>query len=69
MSRCQRKRLAAARRCWLTALGYILYSDLAEDQSIDQVVPETVENFSEAMKEGLDLVTRDILNGGTNVVR
>lgn len=25
------------------------------------------ENFSEAMKEGLDLVTRDILNGGSNV--
>ena len=48
--------------------GYLLVSDLAEDQSIDSIVPETTENFAEAMKEGLDLVTRDIISAGSNVV-
>jgi N4-gp56 family major capsid protein len=47
--------------------GYILYSDLAEDQSIDPIVAESTENFGEAMKEGLDLVTRDVVTAGSNV--
>lgn len=47
--------------------GYLLVSDLAEDQSIDSIVPETTENFSEAMKEALDLVTRDIISAGSSV--
>lgn len=46
---------------------YLLISDLAEDQSIDVVVPEYTENFSEAMRDALDLVTRDVLMAGTNV--
>lgn len=47
--------------------GYLLVSDLAEDQSIDSIVPETTENFAEAMKEALDLVTRDVLMAGSSV--
>jgi N4-gp56 family major capsid protein len=46
---------------------YIQVTDMAEDQSLDGVVPETTENFSEAMTEALDLVTRDILVAGTFV--
>jgi N4-gp56 family major capsid protein len=42
-------------------------SDLAELQSIDEVKAEYVENFSEAMRDGLDLVTRDVMTAGTSV--
>lgn len=46
---------------------YLLLSDLSEDQSIDDVVPEYTEAFSESMRDALDLVTRDVLIAGTNV--
>lgn len=46
---------------------FIQITDLAEDQSIDMILPETVENFAEAMTEALDLVTRDTVSAGTNV--
>lgn len=46
---------------------YLHISDLAEDQSIDDVVPEYVEAFAESMRDALDLVTRDVLVAGTNV--
>ncbi len=46
---------------------YALISDIAEDQSIDQLVPALVEDFGEAMAEGIELLTRDILTAGTNV--
>lgn len=44
-----------------------LISDLAEEQSIDDVVPEWTENYSESMRDCLDLAARDILVAGTNV--
>jgi N4-gp56 family major capsid protein len=46
---------------------YSLISDLAADQSIDDVVPEYTENYSESMRDCLDLVSRDVLVAGTNV--
>jgi len=46
---------------------YAQITDLAETQSIDDVVAELTENFAEAMVEGLDLVTRDILMAGSTV--
>lgn len=46
---------------------YIQFTDLSETQQIDDVVAETTENFSEAMKEAIDLVTRDVLVAGTTV--
>jgi len=46
----------------------MLIRNLSQDQSIDTVVPETTENFSEAMTDALDLITRDVLVAGTNVV-
>ncbi|HXF02801.1 MAG TPA: N4-gp56 family major capsid protein [Arthrobacter sp.] len=46
---------------------YSIITDLAENQSIDQIVPELVEDYGEAMAEAIELVTRDILTGGTNV--
>lgn len=42
-------------------------SDLDINQALDPQVSEYVENFSEAMKEHLDLVTRDILLAATNI--
>ncbi len=54
--------------CTVSQYGQaLLMSDLSEDQSIDMVVPETTENFSEAMTDALDLITRDVLVAGTNV--
>lgn len=47
--------------------AYIQITDLAEKQSIDEVIPEVTENFSEQMTEALDLRTRDILVAGTVV--
>lgn len=46
---------------------YLQLTDMAEAQSIDVLLPEYTENFAEAMTEGLDLVTRDILVAGTNL--
>lgn len=45
----------------------IEFTDMAAEQSIDDVMAETVKNFGEAMTEALDLVTRDILLSGTQV--
>lgn len=44
----------------------ILYSDVADEQALDDVMPESVENLSESMTDALDLVTRDQLVAGTN---
>jgi N4-gp56 family major capsid protein len=46
---------------------YLLLSDMAENQSVDDVAPEYVEAFGESMADCLDLVTRDVLVAGTNV--
>lgn len=46
---------------------YAFISDWDDAQAIDPQVPEYVENFSEAMAELLDLVTRDVLVGATTV--
>lgn len=45
----------------------LLYSDLAEEQSVDDVMGESVENLRESMNDALDLLTRDVLAAGTNV--
>lgn len=45
----------------------LLYSDISEEQSIDDVMGESVENLRESMNDALDLLTRDILAAGTNV--
>lgn len=48
--------------------GQVMFiTDLAEAQSIDPAIPNYVEAFSESMKDGMDLVTRDALMAGTNV--
>lgn len=46
---------------------YMQITDMAEYQSLDDVKAETAENFSEAMTEALDLVTRDVVTAGTFV--
>jgi N4-gp56 family major capsid protein len=65
---------AAIDATWVTVTAtinqfgnFIQVTDMAEGQSIDDVVPELTENFSEMMTEALDLFTRDILCAGTNV--
>ena len=47
--------------------AYSIITDMAENQSIDQIVPELVEDYGEAMAEAIELVIRDILVAGTNV--
>jgi len=42
-------------------------SDILTKQAMDEQIPEYTDNFSEAMTELLDLVTRDVLVAGTNV--
>lgn len=46
---------------------YLIISDLAEEQSIDNVAPQYVEGLAESMVDALDLITRDVLVAGTNV--
>ncbi len=46
---------------------WIEYTDMAAEQSIDDIMAETTKNFSEAMTEALDLVTRDVMVAGTQV--
>jgi len=65
---------AASDATWVQVLAtvsqygnYIQITDMAELQSLDDVVAETTENFSESMTEALDLITRDILVAGTTV--
>ncbi len=65
---------AATNATWTEVIGtvsqygqYSLISDMAENQSLDDIVPEYTENYSESMRDGLDLITRDVLVAGTNV--
>ena len=44
-----------------------LISDIAEEQSLDDLVPQYVELMGESMRDALDLITRDVLVAGTNV--
>lgn len=46
----------------------IQFSDVAEEQSIDDIKAEFTDALSESMKDALDLLTRDVLVAGTNVV-
>lgn len=46
---------------------WALITDLAEEQSIDDVIPQYVEMMGESMRDALDLITRDVLVAGTNV--
>ena len=46
---------------------YTYITDMAEEQSIDDIVPQYVEMMGESMRDALDLVTRDVLVAGTNV--
>lgn len=47
---------------------YALITDLAEEQSIDDIIPQYVEMMGESMRDALDLITRDVLVAGTNVM-
>jgi N4-gp56 family major capsid protein len=42
-------------------------SDILTKQAMDEQIPEYTDNFSEAMTELLDIVTRDVLLSGTNI--
>ncbi len=46
---------------------YSIITDIAENQSIDAIVPELTDNMGEAMAEAVELLTRDTLVAGTNV--
>jgi N4-gp56 family major capsid protein len=46
---------------------YLKYSDVLDAQGIDNFVAEQTDNFAEAMKDAMDLLTRDVLVAGTNV--
>lgn len=46
----------------------MIITDMLQLQALDDVTTESVENFSEAMTDALDLITRDVLVGGTNVI-
>lgn len=46
---------------------YLKYSDVLDAQGLDNYVAEQTTNFSEAMTDALDLLTRDVVVGGTNV--
>ncbi len=47
--------------------AYVKVSDLAQSQSIDDVMPEHTEMFGEHIKDTVDLLTRAVLVAGTNV--
>jgi len=46
---------------------YSIITDMAENQSIDAIVPELTDNYGEAMAEAIELLTRDQLVAGTQV--
>lgn len=46
---------------------YLKYSEVLDKQGLDNFTAEATDNFSEAMKDALDLLTRDVLVAGTNV--
>src|SRR5690348_3852841 len=46
---------------------YLKYSDVLDAQGLDNYVAEQTDNFAEAMKDALDLLTRDVVVAGTNV--
>ncbi len=65
---------AAIQATWTEVQGtisqygqWIRYSDLVETQTVDDFVPEATENLAEAMRDALDLLTRDVITGGSNV--
>lgn len=47
---------------------FLQVTDVASLQALDKLVPNYVEAFGESMRDCMDLVTRDILVAGTNVV-
>lgn len=47
---------------------FLKYSELLDAQGLDNYVAEQTDNFSEAMTDALDLLTRDVIVAGTNVV-
>lgn len=47
--------------------AYSKVSDVAMNQSIDDVMSEHVEMYGEHMRDSLDIIARNILVGGTNV--
>lgn len=65
---------AAINATWTEVLATVsqygqvmIITDMLQLQALDDVTTESVENFSEAMTDALDLVTRDVLVAGTNV--
>lgn len=51
----------------ISQYGQVQYfSDLFQEQALDDVSAEAVENLGEAMTDALDLLTRDVLVAGTN---
>jgi len=42
------------------------FSDMVDEQALDDVSAEAAENLGEAMTDGLDLLTRDVLVAATN---
>lgn len=54
--------------CTVSQYGmYTIITDMAENQSIDAIVPELVDNYGESMAEAIELLTRDVLVAGTQV--
>lgn len=65
---------AAINATWTEVLATVsqygqvmIITDMLQLQALDDVTTESVENFSEAMTDALDLVTRDVIVAGTNV--
>lgn len=46
---------------------YLKYSEVLDSQGLDNYVAEETTNFSEAMTDALDLLTRDVIVAGTQV--
>lgn len=46
---------------------YMRFSDIADAQSLDDVMAESADNLAETMTDYLEMITRDILTAGTNV--
>lgn len=48
--------------------GYVTYSDMLDMTAIDNVALEATEMIGNQAGVSLDTITRDVLNGGTNVI-
>jgi N4-gp56 family major capsid protein len=46
---------------------YALISDVADKQSFDKITPEYIDNLGEAMADSIDILTRNIVRGGSTV--